>query len=206
MTAIVERAGLVVWDDLFQTLRRNCETQWAMTVPQRAVSAWIGHSQLVSQRHYLQLTDELYKFVHQPTPRDGGQEIAAESAAVKPGTGSQDEENDTLAEIGDPGESTKKPDNCRVILSDAISCEVVRGGVEPPTHGFSVHHDTPNNTGESADSDASAAHMQRGELAGPENLTGPSADELRAKLVAALNNLNADELFRLSKLFVKPNE
>ncbi len=33
----------------------------------------------------------------------------------------------------------KNTRRCRVFPSDANFCQVVRGGVEPPTHGFSVH-------------------------------------------------------------------
>ncbi|MFN0132716.1 MAG: tyrosine-type recombinase/integrase [Phycisphaerales bacterium] len=55
-------AGLTRWADLFQTLRRSAETDFAMMgVPQHAVSAWIGHSVAVSVRHYLQVPSELYE-------------------------------------------------------------------------------------------------------------------------------------------------
>ena len=40
---IRKRAGLPRWKDAFQVLRRNCETDWAQTYPQYAVSVWIGH-------------------------------------------------------------------------------------------------------------------------------------------------------------------
>ena len=56
---IIQRAGLTPWDDLFQTLRRSAETDFARTHPQHAVSKWIGHSMAVSERHYLQVTDDL---------------------------------------------------------------------------------------------------------------------------------------------------
>ncbi len=40
---ILRRAGISVWPDLFQTLRRSCESHMAsMGLPQHAVSAWIG--------------------------------------------------------------------------------------------------------------------------------------------------------------------
>ena len=57
---ILRKAGLVAWPDLFQTLRRSCETDFARTCPQHAVSVWMGHSMKVSERHYLQITDDLY--------------------------------------------------------------------------------------------------------------------------------------------------
>ena len=58
-----KRAGLKKWKDTFKVLRRNCETDWAQKYPQYAVSAWIGHSIEVSDRHYLQVPEELYEKV-----------------------------------------------------------------------------------------------------------------------------------------------
>ena len=55
----IKRVGLAPWDDLFQTLRRSAESDFARTHPQHAVSKWIGHSMAVSERHYLQVTDDL---------------------------------------------------------------------------------------------------------------------------------------------------
>src|SRR5262249_17913031 len=34
LEAILNRAGLAPWDDLYQALRRSCETQWALEFPQ----------------------------------------------------------------------------------------------------------------------------------------------------------------------------
>ena len=141
-TKIIKAAGLSRWPDLFQTLRRSCETQLAMSVPQHAVSAWIGHSQLVSARHYLQVTDELFERVTGNNPVTCKQNGAAESAAVKPGIASHGEENGEMCQLAATIQDTKTPGDCRVFPSDAIACEVVRGGVEPPTHGFSVRCST----------------------------------------------------------------
>ncbi len=146
MTKIIDAAGLEPWPDLFQTLRRSCETQMAMTVPQHAVSAWIGHSELVSARHYLQVTDELFQRITGNTEGTThglrAAESAAESAAVKPGTESQDGESDSAGERAAEDEATKKPGHCRVFPMVASNCEVVRAGIEPATHGFSVHCST----------------------------------------------------------------
>lgn len=56
--AAAERAGVELWDDLFQTLRRNRETDWLNVFPAHVVSEWMGHSVDVQQEHYAQvLTD-----------------------------------------------------------------------------------------------------------------------------------------------------
>jgi integrase len=51
--AAVKDAGVPAWDDLFRTLRRSWEIEWASEAhPQFAVSKWIGHSLTVSGKHY----------------------------------------------------------------------------------------------------------------------------------------------------------
>jgi len=110
---ILRKAGQVAWPDLFQTLRRSCETDLARTCPQHAVSAWIGHSMKVSERYYLQLTDDLY---------DLASGIAAESAAVGHGIASQQA---AKAEEPSKGQNEKAPQmplvatNCEAMLSEA---------------------------------------------------------------------------------------
>jgi hypothetical protein len=59
-TVIRKKSGLPAWDDAFQVMRRNCETDWAQRFPQYAVSNWIGHDITVSARHYLQVPEDLY--------------------------------------------------------------------------------------------------------------------------------------------------
>jgi len=60
MRAIVARAGMKPWSDVFQTLRRSCATEWKQTYPAYAVDAWLGHSSRVSEKHYLMIPDELW--------------------------------------------------------------------------------------------------------------------------------------------------
>ena len=65
---IVSAAGVPTYRKIFQTLRRNCESDWALRYPQHAVSDWIGHSIEVSEEHYLQVEDDLFA---PPPPKDG---------------------------------------------------------------------------------------------------------------------------------------
>jgi integrase len=62
-TVIRKRAGLLAWDDAFQVMRRNAETDWAQRFPQYAVSEWLGHDIKVSATHYLAVPEELYQKV-----------------------------------------------------------------------------------------------------------------------------------------------
>ncbi len=144
---IIEKAGMEPWPDLFQTLRRSCETHMSTMAPQHAVSAWIGHSEEVSRRHYLQMTDGFFEMVNQPVLTDplssGAAKSAAESAAVNPGTVSQAEADSPLDGAGHLNGGIKKPDNCRVFPSVTMSCyentQAPPVGLEPTTNGLTVH-------------------------------------------------------------------
>lgn len=54
---IIKRAGLNPWPKLFQNLRSTRETELAEDYPMHVVCAWIGNSQPIAQKHYLQITD-----------------------------------------------------------------------------------------------------------------------------------------------------
>ncbi len=54
---IIKRAGLVPWQKPFQNLRSTRETELMEIFPSHVVVAWIGHSEAVARRHYLQTTD-----------------------------------------------------------------------------------------------------------------------------------------------------
>jgi integrase len=70
---IRKRAGLPAWEDAFQVMRRNCETDWAQKFPQYAVSEWIGHDITVSATHYLAVPEELYEKVSGAAPTTIGE-------------------------------------------------------------------------------------------------------------------------------------
>lgn len=55
----VEAAGPERWPDLFQTLRRGAETDFASRFPPHVAAAWMGHSPAVSARHYLQVPEAM---------------------------------------------------------------------------------------------------------------------------------------------------
>jgi len=55
---ILEKAKLKPWPKLFQNCRSTRETELAEDFPIQAVCEWIGNSEAVARRHYLQVTDE----------------------------------------------------------------------------------------------------------------------------------------------------
>ncbi len=58
LTKIIKRAGLEPWPKLFHNLRSTRETELAETYPLHVVCAWIGNSQPIAAKHYLQVTDD----------------------------------------------------------------------------------------------------------------------------------------------------
>jgi integrase len=76
MQKIIRRAGLIPWPRLFHNLRSSCETQLTARFPQHVVAAWMGHSETVAVKHYLQVTDEHFqqaiKAVQNPVQQPSG--------------------------------------------------------------------------------------------------------------------------------------
>ncbi len=54
----IERAGLVVWPKLWVNLRSTRETELAESFPMHVVCQWIGNTQAIAAKHYLQVTDD----------------------------------------------------------------------------------------------------------------------------------------------------
>lgn len=55
---IIHRAGLKPWPKLFQNLRSSRETELAELFPIQVVTSWLGNSEIVARKHYLQVTED----------------------------------------------------------------------------------------------------------------------------------------------------
>ena len=60
-TRIIGRAGLTPWPKLFQNLRSTRETELNEDFPIQAVCEWIGNSEPVALKHYLQVTEKHFE-------------------------------------------------------------------------------------------------------------------------------------------------
>jgi integrase len=69
---IIRKAGLEPWEKPFQNLRSTRETELAETFPIHVCCAWLGNSQSVARKHYLQLTDEHFQKAAQQAAELGG--------------------------------------------------------------------------------------------------------------------------------------
>ena len=54
---IVRRAGLETWPRLWHSMRASCETDLARQFPLAIVAKWLGNTQAVAMRHYVDVTD-----------------------------------------------------------------------------------------------------------------------------------------------------
>ena len=136
-TKIIRRAGLTPWPKLFHNLRASRETELAQSFPLHVVCAWIGNSQLIAAKHYLQVTDADYERagksgvqnpVQLPAKRftqNPVQQTAAPSCTV-----SQDSpQADSVAGV------------CETVRFDSTTCEIRTWAMResnPRLHGVSM--------------------------------------------------------------------
>lgn len=65
---IVKRAGLKPWPRLFHNLRATRQTELAERFPSHVVCDWLGNSEDIARKHYLQTTDEHLQRALEPAP------------------------------------------------------------------------------------------------------------------------------------------
>jgi len=57
----IRRAGVDPWPKLFHNLRASRQTELENEFPSHVVCAWLGNSEAIARRHYLQVTDEHFE-------------------------------------------------------------------------------------------------------------------------------------------------
>ena len=60
MLKIIKRAGLKSWPKLFQNLRSTRQTELEEEFPTHVVCSWMGNSESVARKNYLQVTEDHY--------------------------------------------------------------------------------------------------------------------------------------------------
>ena len=137
---IIAKAKLKPWEDMFQTLRRSCETHMiSVGHPHHVVSEWIGHSVQVSRDHYLMvISADFEKATGQKVLPKGVEKSGAFSGAVSDREGSQERAQLGKASKTVRPKKAKSPGNFQGSRVCATSCLAPPGGLEPPTHGLTV--------------------------------------------------------------------
>jgi integrase len=129
LTRIIRRAGLTPWPKLFHNLRASRETELAAQYPLHVVCAWIGNTEMIAAKHYLQVTEDHFR-------------RAAQSGAVA----LQNPVQQAAAADGTDSQETTQPRrDSGVVLSGAAPCEMVRCTKIPP-RGLERAQKTPGKT------------------------------------------------------------
>jgi integrase len=97
---ILTRAGIAKWPKLFQNLRSSRQTELAQSYPHHVVCAWMGNSQVVAEKHYLQMRpDDFAAANEQPsalhalqTALQQGENIDAREGTTTPADGDENAE------------------------------------------------------------------------------------------------------------------
>ncbi len=142
---IIKNAKVEPWADIFQALRRSCETHLvSLGLPEHAVSTWLGHSHQVSRDHYLMVTSDTFARATETTT-DTSQRLktqstksGAESGAAQSRNDSQEVEKGVSAKSSVESENDASPGDFQGLQVFASECGAPPGGLEPPTHGLTV--------------------------------------------------------------------
>jgi integrase len=134
MHRIIRRAGLEPWPKTFQNLRSTRETELADKFPLHVVCKWIGNSEPVAAKHYLQITDEHFERAIQGDQNDGEKVSGTAHKAAQ-----QPSESGDFARQAHETSKTPSPETARASAGlplDAEPCEsskVPPPGLEPGT-------------------------------------------------------------------------
>jgi len=119
---IIVRAGLEPWPRLFHNLRSTRQTELTETRPAHVVCEWIGNTEDVAAKHYLQITDEHYQdAINNPTQNPTQSVHDSDDSAKPPRPDKQETSGKSMiVNLGQP----------------LYMHSVVREGLEPPTKGL----------------------------------------------------------------------
>lgn len=96
---ILKRAGLTPWSKLFHNMRSTRETELTQRFPLHVVCAWLGNSQPVAAKHYLQVTDEHFE---QASMLDVSAAQALQQGSEAPRIETQDERETPVEDLNSP--------------------------------------------------------------------------------------------------------
>lgn len=136
---IIRKAGIEPWPKPFQNLRSTRETELAEQYPLHVVVAWLGNSQPVAAKHYLQVTAEHFERAVGDVEQKAAGETARNPTRATSAQGRTATNGDTSA--------TKNPAKRGAIREPALACasEAAQLGFEPRLSGpeppvLPLHH------------------------------------------------------------------
>jgi len=142
LTKIIKRAGLTPWPRLFHNLRASRQTELARKYALKSACEWLGNTKGIAMDYYLQSPESDFALAAGLT--GPGKEPAKEPAkrpVVSGGMG-------VSAVDSAPGKndgSLETTGTCQPLSSQGFGGQndpMGRAGIEPATHGFSIHCST----------------------------------------------------------------
>ena len=127
LNRIIRCAGLEPWPKLFQNLRATRQTELEEQFGSHVACKWIGNSERIARKHYLQVTDEHY--------RRAAAQKEAQQASVTP-------RKDSPAPCPLPHEPRAMPalaSECDSVLTNRVRL----AGFEPATYALGKHCSIP---------------------------------------------------------------
>jgi integrase len=79
LSKFIRRAGVESWSRLWHSMRASCESDLARRFPLAVVCKWLGNTQAVALRHYIDVTDDDFRKALEAT--ESGNPKAAQKAA-----------------------------------------------------------------------------------------------------------------------------
>lgn len=116
----MRRAGIAAWPKLFHNLRASRQTELENAFPSHVVCSWLGNSEAIARRHYLQVTDEHFELAAGGAPYSAPQKTP------------EIEEIDRKASKAKPRKAREIPQSIAK-RSDRKKLGVGDEGFEPPT-------------------------------------------------------------------------
>ncbi len=133
---IIRRAGLEPWPRLWHSMRASCETDLARQFPLAVVAKWLGNTQAVAMRHYVDVTD-------------GDFERAVSGAAQAVNEAAQNAAQHVTAVERNNSQSTRAAhEKTPVLQGSASACDTLQhrgmeaAGIEPASRGPLAHAST----------------------------------------------------------------
>ena len=158
---MIKRAGFDSWPRLFQNLRASRETELANEFPLHVVTAWLGNTERVASKHYLQVTDDHF-----------AQAQRVKTDAIGPQNVSKPTPQDTATRRNGSQEVTEPPG----VTSQVMIFPTVADAAQVPPRGVELSQESPRNT---------LGDTQSGTLCGtPDAQSGLSDPDLRAIIEA----------------------
>lgn len=130
---IIHRADLTAWPKLFQNLRSSRVMELATDNPAHVAAAWMGHSTLIANKQYWQVTDADFERAVGGKPGDRGLSDRSVKAAQIPAQSTQETGGNSRKSEMVPSTNPSEFPAYSSLRRSLGKCPVGDEGFEPPT-------------------------------------------------------------------------